>query len=116
LAENWHRAGANPETTVRALMADSGIRSDLLDLYERELIPGFAAHGMEEEARDYVRTTIERFENPFLDHRLTDIIINHQQKIERRIVAFLAWSAAAGVPQPRLRAIAARHGFGEAGA
>ena len=112
LADNWRRAGSNPDTTVRALMADAGVRADLLDLYERELIPGFASHGMEQEARDYARTTVERFENPFLDHRLTDIIINHRQKVERRVVAFLAWSAGADIPQPRLQAIAARHGFG----
>lgn len=111
LAENWSRAGVDPEATVRELMADAAIRSGLLDLYERELIPGFAAHGMEADARDYVRVTVERFDNPFLDHRLADILIDHRQKVERRVVAFLAWSAGARSAQPRLTAIAARHGF-----
>lgn len=111
LAENWQRAGAQPETTVRALMTDPAVQADLLDLYEKELLPGFAAHGMEREARSYIKTTFERFENPFLEHRLADIFINHRQKVERRIVAFLAWSAEAALSQPRLREIAARYGF-----
>lgn len=114
LAETWDRAGAKPGATVRELVGEPETRRELLDIYERELLPGFAAHGMDAEARDYVRVTMERFGNPFLDHRMTDILINHRQKVERRIAAFLAWSAVAGVPQPRLREIAARHGFVDA--
>ena len=109
LAERWSRAGQDPATTVRGLMHDGDVRRDLVDLYERELVPGFVAHGLGEAARSYVDVTLERFANPFLDHRLSDIFINHRQKVERRIVAFLAWSVPAGQEQPRLRAIAARY-------
>ena len=52
------------------------------------------------------------FLNPFLDHRLADIAQNHAVKVERRIVAFLAWTAGAGggaPAAPTLEAIVARN-------
>ena len=112
LAERWAESGRAPEATVRATLADPAVKHDLLALYETELVPGFAPHGMEAEARAYARVAIERFENPFLDHCLSDIFTNHRQKVERRAVAFLRWSAPAGLAQPMLRALVARHGFG----
>jgi tagaturonate reductase len=46
---------------------------------------------MRDDATRYVASTIERFENPFLDHPLRDIAQNHVLKIERRIAAFAEW-------------------------
>lgn len=111
LADRWNDLGQPADLTVRTILGNPEIKRDLVDLYARELVPGFAAHGMAEEAQEYVRVALERFENPFLDHRLSDIFTNHRQKIERRIVAFLRWSGRAGVRQPRLRALAAQAGF-----
>ena len=113
LADRWSENGRPETAVVRGMLADPATKADLIDLYETELIPGFAAHGMEAEARDYVRVAIERFENPFLEHRLSDIFTNHRQKVERRIVAFLRWSAPAHLAQPRLRAVMARNGLAE---
>ena len=81
----------------------------LRDLDEAEIIPGFAAAGMEDEARAYVATNLERFANPFLDHRFADLMDNHEEKIRRRAVAFLNWSRGHGDvgPKPRLRTLTA---------
>lgn len=108
LAQRWLDAGRAAGVTVRALLDDEEARRELEDLYEREVVPGFAARGMEEQARAYVATTMDRFRNPFLDHRLADIAQNHGAKVERRVAAFLAW-AGRGLSRPRLDALAARH-------
>ena len=64
---------------------------------------------MGREAGDYVAQTVERFRNPFLDHRLSDIAQNHAAKIERRVVHFIAWvrEVEPGLALPGLEALAA---------
>ncbi|MBC8746665.1 hypothetical protein F6X42_08590 [Paraburkholderia sp. WC7.3b] len=56
----------------------------------------------------------ERFENPFLDHRLADIARNHEQKKERRFkpVIELARELGVRVEQPRLNAALAARAHG----
>ena len=41
-------------------------------------------------------TTLDRFDNPFLEHRLSDIAAGHPTKVQRRIGGFLCW-----VPEQR---------------
>ena len=117
LAEIWQREGRPTDETVRAILADAGIRARLDALYQNEVLPGFAANGADDEARTYVATTLERFLNPFLDHRIADIAQHHPEKVARRIHAFLAWvEKAGGAPEaPVLRQIAARYPLNEAG-
>ena len=107
LADAWRR-GAAPPLVREALEAPAG--AAMREALEAEVIPGFAAHGREAEARAYLATTLERFANPFLDHRLSDIAENHAPKVERRVRAFLDWARAGGdgAPKPRLDAVAAR--------
>ncbi|MBL9060804.1 MAG: mannitol dehydrogenase family protein [Mangrovicoccus sp.] len=105
LAQIWLDERRAPDETVRAILADPKPRRRLDAIYRDEVLPGFAAHGLGAEAAAYVDITMARFLNPYLDHRLADIAGNHQEKIERRIGAFLDWSGAAA---PTLRAIAAR--------
>ncbi|MFE1599230.1 mannitol dehydrogenase family protein [Methylobacterium sp. ID0610] len=110
LAEIWMREGRAAAETVREILADPGIRARLDALYRDEVVPGFAARGMGPAAEAYVATTMDRFLNPFLNHRIADIAQNHAVKVERRIDAFLAWAAVDGaaLPAPVLREIAAR--------
>ncbi|TCQ09030.1 tagaturonate reductase [Rhizobium sp. PP-F2F-G36] len=96
LADIWLREGRAQNETVRALLQDAAIRERLLAVYRQEVVPGFAAHGMADEAKAYMDVTLERFDNPFLDHRVADIAQNHGVKIERRIGAFLDWVAETG--------------------
>lgn len=102
LAERWKTAGLDAGMTVRVLLARPGMLDALERLYAEEVVPGFALNGMGEAAGGYVRQTVERFENPFLDHRLSDIVQNHDEKIRRRMGGFLDWSGADG---PTLRAM-----------
>lgn len=109
LADWWRAERLAPETTVRGMLADAETRARLEALYGEEVVPAFAAHGLGAEAAAYVAVTLDRFDNPFLDHRVSDIAQNHAMKIERRIAAFLDWSRQAGAPaQPRLSALAGR--------
>ena len=84
LAEIWARDGGAPTLTVREAMADKATRAELDQLFDEEVLPVFAGIGMKEEAEAYRATVIERFCNPFLDHRLAEIFINHEAKKQRR--------------------------------
>ncbi|MBS7539119.1 mannitol dehydrogenase family protein [Ancylobacter lacus] len=110
LADLWLREGRPAQETVRALLADPTAGGRLRAVLEGEVIPGFAARGMEAAARAYAAVTLERFANPFLNHRVADIAQNHAVKVERRIGAFLDWIAGQpGAPAtPVLGALAAR--------
>ena len=104
LANLWLKSDLPPDMTVRQLLDRRDIRRRLEELYDDEVLPGFAAQGMGGEARAYVAQTIERFENPFLKHHLSDIAQNHREKIRRRMGGFLDWS---GSEADTLRALAA---------
>jgi len=106
LAERWSRRGGAANETVRGLLADPATLAELDDLYDREVLPAFDGLGMAEEARAYRATVIERFRNPFLDHRLADIFTNHAAKKQRRFGGLIALAKQHGiaVAQPRLEA------------
>lgn len=104
LADIWMRENRSADETVKTILADPDVRARLLSLYRGEVVPGFAARGLGVEAEAYVAATLERFDNPFLEHRLRDIANHHTEKRARRIGDFLAWSSS--VPMPGLTAIA----------
>jgi tagaturonate reductase len=87
-------------------MADEATRAQLDQLIDEEVLPVFAEIGMREKAEAYWETVIERFSNPFLDHRLSEIFTNHEAKKRRRFGGLidLAESNDVRVRQPRLRA------------
>lgn len=91
LAQIWLSEKRTADETVREILSVPAIKKRLTDLYREEVIPGFAGHNMAEAATTYVATTLERFENPFLNHRLSDIAQNHRLKLDRRVVDFIAW-------------------------
>jgi len=106
LAELWAKEGGAPTLTVREAVADKTMRTKLDALYKEEVLPVFAAIGMGDEAQAYLKTVIERFSNPFLDHRLSEILINHEAKKQRRFGGLIELAKAneARVDQPRLKA------------
>lgn len=105
LVSRWLEEGQNPDF-VREIMAESDRASALRALYDEEVRPGFAAAGEIEGLDDYIAVTLDRFANPFLDHRIADIAQNHGEKLRRRIGAFMDWARANGddTPKPRLEA------------
>lgn len=106
LADRWLTDGRSDAECVKDILADAAIRSELEVIYREEVVPGFRQHGLGDEAAAYVATTLERFLNPYLDHRLRDIAGNHAEKIVRRIIGFKDWCP--DVAMPKLSAIAAR--------
>jgi tagaturonate reductase len=102
LAERWLREQRPAAETVGEALADPALRSALLAVYETEVLAGFAAVGMAEPARAYLATVLDRFDNPFLRHRLADIAVNHAAKKRQRIGGLLDMSPC--VPMPALRA------------
>lgn len=110
LVDMWQRHGAPADAVVRAFIAAPDVETELAAIFEHEVLPAFAALGRKDEAKAYLATTMERFANPFLDHKLSDIAQNHRQKVERRIEAFIQLAKDAGydADMPRLSAIADR--------
>lgn len=108
LAARWHDGGGAADLTVREALAEADTRAALERVMAQEVLPGFAAHGMAEEAQAYIATTLERFANPFLDHRLSDIFQGHAAKIDKRVGGFVRWVDGSGqtVEMPELRALA----------
>ncbi len=105
LAEGWAARGADTTMTVRVLLDDPTVLADLNGLYDAEVLPVFAALGLNVEAAAYRASVIERFRNPFLNHYLADIHTNHQAKAHRRFggVIELAEGLGLGLAQARLR-------------
>jgi tagaturonate reductase len=106
LAELWSRRGGAGSEFVRVALANPATLAELNDLYDREVLPVFDGIGMGEEARAYRASVIERFRNPFLDHKLADIFTNHATKKQRRFGGLIALAEQNGVAaaQPRLKA------------
>ncbi|MBG1230760.1 mannitol dehydrogenase family protein [Aestuariivirga litoralis] len=92
LTEIWKSQLRAEDETVRDILQDARVKSRLINLYEREIIPGFGLRNMAEPAARYMETTMQRFENPFLKHRISDIYQNHKVKMERRFAAFIDWT------------------------
>jgi tagaturonate reductase len=106
LAEMWAKESGPPELTIREAIADTATRAKLDALYEDEVLPVFAGIGMGDEASAYLKTVMERFANPFLNHRLSEIFINHEAKKRRRFGGLIDLAKADDlrVAQPRLKA------------
>ena len=107
LVECWQQHGATPAgLTVREAMEDASFRAALEAVWAEEVLPVFDALGEGAAARQYLTDVRDRFLNPFLQHRLSDIAQNHAEKKRRRFrpVLELAASCFPGLPQSRLHA------------
>lgn len=95
-ADRWLASNGAADVLVRQLMDDEQEFTALKKVLAEEVRPAFCAGGLEEKFDAYVAVTMDRFANPFLDHKIADIAQNHQQKVQRRIKAMLDWAAAKG--------------------
>ena len=109
LAQLWLEQGSPASMTVREAMQDGAMLAALDALWQTEVLPVFAAMGAREgeAATAYLEQVKERFNNPFLAHRLADIAQNHGEKIRRRMapVVALAQQLCPTLAQPHLRAL-----------
>ncbi|MCD2172533.1 mannitol dehydrogenase family protein [Rhizobium sp. C4] len=105
LADRW-RSGGRPATeTVREILSDAAIRTDLEAVWREEVLPVMAARGLGDAAVAYSTEVLDRFLNPFLVHRLSDIANNHPEKINRRIRPMVEAGRLLGLNQPHLAAM-----------
>jgi mannitol-1-phosphate/altronate dehydrogenase len=82
-------------TQVRGCLNHPALRPALECLYGSEIIPALpkaAAHG-----EAYARTILDRFDNPFMEHKLEDIALNSVSKWRSRLLpSALDYTAATG--------------------
>ena len=106
LAERWLLDAGPAGLTVGEAMHDRLLRSELEGLWQEEILPVFEALGERPQAEVYLQAVRERFENPFLAHRIADIAQNHAVKKQRRLAPIVALAQARrpSLPQVRLRA------------
>ena len=101
MADRWITAGRVEGKFVRHLMGDADERAQLIHVLETEVKPAFVAADLADAFAAYVATTLDRFDNPFLDHKIADIAQNHVQKVDRRIKAMLDWAWTQGDRSPK---------------
>jgi len=68
---------------VREAMDDAGVTAWLEALLIEEIVPALGERIVDGEA--FAGTVLERFHNPFQDHRLSDIAIHHDEKVAIRL-------------------------------
>jgi tagaturonate reductase len=84
LAQCWLDEGAADTVTVFDAMRNPSWRATLEATWQDEVLPVFDALGQRDIARAYLEDVRDRFDNPFLAHRLADIARNHAEKKQRR--------------------------------
>lgn len=70
--------------TVRECLEHPEIAAWLEDLLYQEIVP--VLEGRVEDPAAFARVTLDRFRNPFLDHKLSAIALNHEAKMQVRLV------------------------------
>jgi tagaturonate reductase len=106
LAERWLKDERRANETVCEAMDDPAMREALETVWTQEVLPVFEAEDRGDEARAYLDTVRDRFLNPFLKHKLSDIAANHAEKKRRRFLPMVTRAADLGlaIAQPILKA------------
>lgn len=74
--------------TVREAVEHAEVGPWLRRLLEEEIVPAVADRV--DGAESFAASALERFANPFLEHRLADIALHHETKLEHRLRPTLA--------------------------
>lgn len=109
LVHRWRQTG-QPFEFVREAMTTPTLRESLQQVLDEEVIPTLALQLPRQRLSDYRDITLERFANPFLDHRLADIAQNHDAKLARRIRPVTEMARRQGTSTPHLDAVLATRG------
>ena len=70
--------------TVRECVEHPEIGPWLEDLLFNEIVP--VLEGRVDDPASFARTTLDRFRNPFLEHKLSAIALNHESKVKVRLL------------------------------
>lgn len=70
-------------TTVRDVLADADAAAWLKDLLDNEIVPTIADRVADVD--EFAAAVMDRFANPFLEHKLADISLNHEAKLDTRL-------------------------------
>ncbi|MBE0462589.1 MAG: mannitol dehydrogenase [Halomonadaceae bacterium] len=89
-------------TYVREAMQEPKLRNALSEVMETEVLPVLALELPNMDLNVYWQSTLERFDNPFLDHRLKDIAQYHNDKLSRRIQPVVVMAKNYAIPTPKL--------------
>jgi tagaturonate reductase len=89
--------------TVREAIENPEVGAWLRRVLDEEIVP--VLEGRVDDPAGFARTTLERFMNPFLEHQLSAIALNHAAKIEVRLRPTMAeYETKFGCPPPLLTA------------
>ncbi len=94
------RARGRGLQTVRDAMNDPELAGWLERLLFEEIVP--VLEGRVEAPADFARQVLDRFRNPFLEHKLSNIAIHHAAKVEVRLVPTVAEYRAKFAKEPPL--------------
>ncbi len=97
-------------TIVRDAVNDPELGAWLQRLLNEEIVP--TLEGRVEGAKRFAEQTVERFKNPFLDHKFSDIALQHESKMKVRLVPTAAEYAAKFGREPPLLTEVLRAGQG----
>jgi tagaturonate reductase len=93
-----------PVALVRQAMADPDTAAWLEELLREEVVPALGERIVD--GPGFVGVVLERFRNPFQDHRLSDIALGHAEKLALRLVpTYHDYLARFGRPPRRLAAL-----------
>lgn len=106
LVQRWHdQRLASRLSYVREAMQEPSLREPLESMLRDEILPVLDRQLPGLHLEDYIETTLERFCNPFLDHRLEDIAQHHREKLRRRLVPVHEMARAQGQATPLLESV-----------
>jgi tagaturonate reductase len=71
-------------STVRQAVNDARVGPWVRALLFEEIVPVVASRV--DNAQLFAEQVLERFANPFLDHKLSDIMLHHEVKVQTRLV------------------------------
>ena len=95
--------GDDSFATVQEALADETARDWVRSVLMNEIVP--VIEDRVDDAKGFAATTLERFANPFLSHKLSDIALNHEAKIETRLRPTMQdYETQFGKPAPLLSA------------
>lgn len=90
--------------TVRRCLEDPEIGGWLVGLLFEEIVP--VLEGRCDDPAGFAREVLDRFRNPFLEHRLASIALNHEAKVATRLLPTLReYRESFGQVPPRLAAL-----------